>query len=137
MTKELWTNQWQRILAVAGAALGAIFLIVGWFGVSGSDLTTEQIPYLASGGVGGLFLLGLAATLWLSADLRDEYLKLDDIHQVVEHLGNGGHSHGVTQLASDAGDREPELASAMSSPDNHEDDDTTPPRSRPLRTRKG
>ena len=89
MTTDLLRNHWQRLGAAAAAFVGVVFLIVGWWGVSGADLTTEQIPYLASGAVGGLFLLGVAATLWLSADLRDEYLKLDDIYQVVEHLENG------------------------------------------------
>jgi hypothetical protein len=30
----------------------------------------------------GLFALALGATLWLSADLRDEWRKLDDIYQL-------------------------------------------------------
>jgi hypothetical protein len=53
---------------------------VGYIGVSGATLPTEQLPYLASAGLFGLFALGVAATLWLSADLRDEWRKLDDIH---------------------------------------------------------
>jgi hypothetical protein len=60
---------------------GAVFLILGWHGASGSSLVTEQIPYLASGAVAGLFALGAAATLWLSADLRDEWRKLDEIYR--------------------------------------------------------
>ena len=86
MTIDLLRRHWQRIAAGGAAALGAVFLFVGWWGVSGADLTTEQIPFLASGALGGVFALGIGATLWLSADLRDEYLKLEDIHQVVRHL---------------------------------------------------
>jgi hypothetical protein len=37
------------------------------------------MPYIASGGLGGIFLLGLGSTLWLSADLRDEWRKLDEL----------------------------------------------------------
>lgn len=77
-------RQWDRGLAAVAAALGAIALFLGWFGVSGATLTTEQIPFLASGAVAGLFLLGIAATLWLSADLRDEWQKLDDIYQLLQ-----------------------------------------------------
>ena len=44
-------------------------------------LTAQQIPYIISGGIGGLFLLGLGAMLWLSADLRDEWRKLDAIER--------------------------------------------------------
>jgi hypothetical protein len=50
-------------------------------GVSRSGLPAEQIPYLASGAVLGLFALGVGATLWLSADLHDEWRKLDHIHR--------------------------------------------------------
>jgi hypothetical protein len=74
-------NQWDRAAAVAAAVLGGLALLLGWLGVSRSTLPTQQIPYLASGGLCGLFALGAAATLWLSADLRDEWRKLDQIHQ--------------------------------------------------------
>jgi hypothetical protein len=73
--------EWTRVLAAIAALVGVVLLIAGWIGVSGSSLTTEQIPYLASGAVGGLFALGMGATLWLSADLRDEFAKLDEIYQ--------------------------------------------------------
>jgi hypothetical protein len=87
-------ERWDRVLAVVSAVVGIIVLIVGWVGVSGSSLTTEQIPYLASGAVGGLFALGAAATLWLSADLRDEFVKLDEIYQWMRGEGDGQPAHG-------------------------------------------
>lgn len=73
--------EWARALAVLAAVVGVVLLVVGWVGVSGSSLTSEQIPYLASGAIGGLFALGVGATLWLSADLRDEFVKLDEIYR--------------------------------------------------------
>jgi hypothetical protein len=72
-------NQWDRALAVALGLLGLLAIFLGWLGVSGKVLPSEQIPYLASGGVLGLFLLGAGATLWLSADMRDEWRKLDEV----------------------------------------------------------
>jgi hypothetical protein len=79
---EFWqwvTNQWDRATAIGAAALGALAILLGWLGVSRHGLPSQQIPYLASGAVFGLFLLGAGATLWLSADLRDEWRKLDEI----------------------------------------------------------
>jgi hypothetical protein len=70
-------------------------LIVGWVGVSGTPYTAKQLPYLASNGLGGLFLLGAAAMLWLSADLRDEWRKLDRIELAIRE-------HGTAGLGSDA-----------------------------------
>ena len=77
--KTLLSQQWDRSAAVGATALGALLLVIGWFGTSGSPLLAEQAPYILSGGVGGVFLVGVGATLWISADLRDEWRKLDRI----------------------------------------------------------
>jgi hypothetical protein len=76
-------NQWDRVAAWVCIAVGAIALLLGWLGVSGTAYTAEQVPYVISGGVVGVFLLGLGALLWLSADLRDEWRKLDAIERVM------------------------------------------------------
>lgn len=72
-------NQWDRVGAWLLAATGGLALILGWVGVTSTPYTFEQIPYVISGGLGGIFLLDLAAMLWISADLRDEWRKLDEI----------------------------------------------------------
>jgi hypothetical protein len=74
-------NQWDRAAAVVAVLLGALALLSGYLGVSRATLATQQIPYLASGGLFGMFALGIGATLWLSADLRDEWRKLDSIQE--------------------------------------------------------
>jgi hypothetical protein len=83
---KLLKSQWDRVAAIALSAIGAVFLLVGWIGVSGSAYLAAQAPYILSGGVGGIFFLGLGATLWISADLRDEWRKLDRIEAA---LGDG------------------------------------------------
>lgn len=72
-------HEWDRALAIALVVAGLVVIYFGWRGVSGHVLPAEQIPYLASDAVLGLFFLGAAATLWLSADLRDEWRKLDAV----------------------------------------------------------
>lgn len=76
-------SQWDRTLAAVAAIAGAVVLVLGWLGVSGTAYPAEQIPYLISAGLGGLFLLGISTALWLSADLHDEWRKLDRIEQVI------------------------------------------------------
>jgi hypothetical protein len=76
-------QQWDRALALLAAVIGALALVLGWVGVSGVSLVTQQIPYLISGAVVGLVAFGVASTLWISADLRDEWAKLDDIYRAV------------------------------------------------------
>lgn len=80
-------NQWDRAGAWLCVMAGAICLFVGYLGVSDTLETGKQLPYVVSGGMVGLFLLGLGALLWVSADLRDEWRKLDAIDR---HLVDSG-----------------------------------------------
>ena len=69
--------QWDRVLAVGAFAGGVLALVLGWVGASGTEFVAKQVPYIVSGGLGGLVLLMLGGTLWLSADFRDEWRALD------------------------------------------------------------
>ena len=73
--------QWDRVTAWVLISLGALAVILGWLGVRTEALTQKQIPYIISGGIGGLLLVAVGAMLWLSADLRDEWRKLDAIER--------------------------------------------------------
>jgi hypothetical protein len=61
--------------------LGAVVLFIGWQGASTTEYPAEQLPYILSGGIGGVLLVGVGATLLISADLRDEWRKLDRIER--------------------------------------------------------
>ena len=74
-----------RGLVVAGAVL----LIVGWFHVSDTGFVAEQLPYLASEGLGGVFLLGLGGMLWLSADMRDQWRELRAMRVRIDDADGG------------------------------------------------
>jgi hypothetical protein len=77
---------WDRAAALAVIAIGALVVILGWIGVSGEPYPAKQLPFMMSGGVGGLFLLGVGALFWLSSDLRDEWTKLDRIEEALVRL---------------------------------------------------
>jgi hypothetical protein len=79
--------QWDRATAWACVLAGVITAFVGWLGVSETAFTAKQMPYIAGCGVGALFLLGTGAMLWLSADLRDEWRKLDRIEKAILESG--------------------------------------------------
>ncbi|MEW6471479.1 MAG: hypothetical protein AB1679_04335 [Actinomycetota bacterium] len=72
-------NEWDRVAAWVIVALGALLLVLGWVGVTSTPYSYEQIPYVVSGGLGGIFLLGIGAMLWTSADLRDEWRTLREL----------------------------------------------------------
>lgn len=76
MTKLL-RAQWDRVAAIVALLVALIVLLVGYLGVSGTEFVAEQLPYVVSGGLVGLALVVTSATLWISADLRDEWRKLD------------------------------------------------------------
>ena len=72
--------QWDRVGAGALILVGFGALLVGWLGISGTTILAAQMPYIVSGGMVGLALIGVGGMLWLSADLKDEWRKLDAIH---------------------------------------------------------
>lgn len=76
-------NQSDRMASWVCIGLGVICLIAGWVGVSATAFPGEQMPYVVSGGLVGIFLLGLGGVLWLSADLRDEWRELARLERAV------------------------------------------------------
>ncbi|MCA1842670.1 MAG: hypothetical protein LC792_05665 [Actinobacteria bacterium] len=82
--------QWDRVAAVVLAVAGLGVLVAGWFGVSDQVLPAAQIPYLLSGGVVGAVLIAIGATAWISADLRDEWRKLDRLEEFAAALLDDG-----------------------------------------------
>lgn len=93
---------WDRAAAVALIAAGAVALILGWVGVSGEAFPAKQLPYLISGGIAGVFILGIGTLCWLSADMRDEWTKLDRIETALNRLADSGlvDSDAMTRAAN-------------------------------------
>lgn len=83
---DLLRAEWRRTVAVVAALAGAVALLVGWLRASDALYTGEQVPYLISGGLGGLFLLGVAAVAWISADLRAEAGEVEELAAEVARL---------------------------------------------------
>ncbi|HVW32438.1 MAG TPA: hypothetical protein VHL53_07860 [Acidimicrobiia bacterium] len=83
MNLTRWVRlQWDRVSAWAAIAAGALCLIAGGLQIRRTPYPAEQLPYILTGGVAAIFLLGLGAMLWLSADLRDEWRTLDRLEEV-------------------------------------------------------
>jgi hypothetical protein len=78
--------------------LAALLMLLGWFGVSREAVPGKQIPYLVSGGIGGIFLAVLGAYFLGTQALRDDSGRLDRLEHMVEEL------HGVLLRRPDAPD---------------------------------
>lgn len=84
---EWLRTQWDRVLGVAAILGGLVALLLGYLGVRDALYPGQQIPYILSGGLVGLTLVGLGAVAWLSADLRDEWRLLDAMDVKLDELG--------------------------------------------------
>ena len=89
-------NQWDRVGAVVFMVAAGLAMLAGWLGVSRSAYPAESMPYIVSGGFFGLLLIGVGAVLWLSADLRDEWRKLDSIEQAWREATASGPTDAAT-----------------------------------------
>ncbi len=78
--------QRSRLLAIALVVAGAVVLLVGWIGTASAVHAAQQLPFIISGGLGGVSLIGLGAAMWLSSDLADEWTKLDLVEAALTRL---------------------------------------------------
>lgn len=85
MDLKTWLRaQWDRVLGAGAVLAGAVAILLGYRGVADTPFPAEQIPFVISGAVVGIALIGIGLTSWLSADLRDEWRKLDRIERLLE-----------------------------------------------------
>ena len=66
--------------------LGFIFVLVGYLGISREALVAKQLPYLISGGIGGIALVGLGAMLVGTEDLKRTQERIDKLERLVDDL---------------------------------------------------
>jgi hypothetical protein len=66
--------------------LGALFILIGWIGVSGTPILAKQIPYVVSGGIAGVFLAVAGAYFLGTEELRKDSGRLDRLERMVEEL---------------------------------------------------
>lgn len=79
-------TQWDRAGAIGAGLAGALVLFLGYLGTRNAVLVEQQLPYVISGGLFGIFLLAIGGVLWLSADLRDDWRELREVKTALERL---------------------------------------------------
>jgi len=78
--------EWDRVAGYSAIGVGLVALLAGINGVRHAEDVVDQLAYLTSGGIGAMFLLGVGATLLLSADLHDDWRKLHRVEQKLDRV---------------------------------------------------
>ena len=65
---------------------GALCMLMGYLGVSREAIPAKQIPYLVSGGIGGIFLAVVGAYFLGTQEMRNDSGRLDRLERMVEDL---------------------------------------------------
>lgn len=60
-------------LGVGLMVLGVVLVALGWYGASGESEVWKEIPYLISGGLGGLTVAVIGSALYLRASLARQH----------------------------------------------------------------
>lgn len=84
--KRFLRAEWDRVAGYAFVFAGAVALVFGFVGVRTAADVIDEISYLVTGGIGAMFLLGVGATLLLSADLHDDFRKLHRVEQKLDDI---------------------------------------------------
>ena len=89
-----------RVLISVGLLIvGIVFVILGWYGAAHTNILTEQIPYLISGGLLGMALIIVAGFMAASASTERENRELrSDLARAMTGMPSGNAS-GVTGAA--------------------------------------
>jgi hypothetical protein len=139
--KKRVLKQWDRIGAWILALIGVVVIGVGWKNTAGTPFPAEQLPYLISAGIGGALLVGFGAALLISAELRDEWHKLDRIEQAIRETrrdpwGDNGLARGDTPIARPSlGTEEAEISAVPADGTQAAGTQNRSTRERPLRAR--
>jgi hypothetical protein len=86
-----WVQQSPISIGVLVVVLGLVLVFFAWNGAANRDYVEGQVPYLISGGLSGLALVGLGLTVVLVQSHRRDTAelaeKLDELVDVVRGLG--------------------------------------------------
>jgi len=69
----------RRTAGALVAAAGIVALILGWGGVSDAPVLSAQLPYIVSGGLIGLALLGIGLMMVVESALGRERRRLEQV----------------------------------------------------------
>ena len=89
------------LISVGLLVIGIVFVILGWYGAAHTNILTEQIPYLISGGLLGMALIIVAGVMASSATAERDTRELrTDLARAMSGMGTVPHSGGPGLVAA-------------------------------------
>lgn len=73
-----------KATAAVCAVLGLVAIVIGYLGVRDESDIVLQLPYLASGGVGGLALIGIGAMALIRAQMREQTARFAEVTEQLD-----------------------------------------------------
>ena len=73
-----------KAVAAVAAVLGLVAIVIGYLGVRNEDDIVLQLPYLASGGVGGLALIGIGAMALIRAQMSEQTARFAELTEQLD-----------------------------------------------------
>lgn len=85
-TPTLPRLDWRQALGSVLVALGSLAIVIAWWQISGTPHPGEQMPSLASGGLGGAALIAVGVLLFNSFEHTEDRAALAAVLDRLEHL---------------------------------------------------
>jgi hypothetical protein len=73
-----------KVTAAVCAVLGLMAVVIGYLGVRGEADMVLQLPYLASGGIGGLALIGIGAMALIRAQMQEQSARFSQLAEELD-----------------------------------------------------
>jgi len=87
---------WRQAVGGGLVVIGVLAIIVGWFQISGTAEVWKQLPYVASGGIGGAALIAIGLTLIVAYEHANDRAAIARLLVRLDSFGDrsGGASFG-------------------------------------------
>lgn len=73
-----------KATAAVCTVLGLVAVVIGYLGVRDQNDIVLQLPYLASGGVGGLALIGVGAMALIRSQMKEQEARFAEITEQLD-----------------------------------------------------
>ena len=90
--RQLLREQRRALAPIALFVVGVILVLLGWYGAAHTNIMTEQIPYLISGGLLGLGLIIVAGVLSVQTSIERDNAELRRV--IARALANAADPNG-------------------------------------------